>query len=69
MKFNVLAWAALFIFYRSAADKKYVKVRADIPFLAALKNTPSSISEKEFEEKIILNHIKIENYDLLRLAW
>jgi len=65
MKFNVMAWAALCFFYRSAADKKYVKVMADAPFLTALRGIPSSVSKEEFEEKIILDYIEIENYDLL----
>jgi hypothetical protein len=65
MQFGDLAWAAFLYFYRSSGDKKYGKVMRDIPFLASLRNNPSSISKKEFEEKIILNLIKIENYDLL----
>jgi hypothetical protein len=65
MKFNVIAWAALCYFYRSVADAKYVRVMTDAPFLTTLRDTPSFVSIKEFEEKIILNYIKMKNYDLL----
>lgn len=65
MKFNVLAWSALCFFYRSVADRNYVRVMADTQFLSALRDTPSNVSLKDFEDKVILNNIRIENYDLL----
>jgi hypothetical protein len=65
MKFNDLEWSAFCFFYRSVEDKNYVRVMADVPFLRELRNSPAGINPREFEEKVILNLIKIENYDLL----
>ena len=65
MKYSDLAWAALCFFYRSCGDLRYVEIMSDEHFIHRLKNEPSDISCKEFEEKAILGYIKIENYDLL----
>jgi hypothetical protein len=37
----------------------------DTPFISKLRETPFAISPAEFEEKILLDHVNIENYDLL----
>ncbi len=65
MKFEDLAWAAVCYLYRSAGDAKYVGIMSDTSFIHNLRNEPTAISCKEFEEKAILGYIKIENYDLL----
>ncbi len=65
MNFNQLAWGALCFYYRSAGDYKYCKAMNDTSFIAKLRKAPMDINIKEFEEKVILNHVNIENYDLL----
>jgi len=65
MNFNQLAWGALCFYYRSAGDYRYCKAMNDTSFIAKLRKAPMDINIKEFEEKVILNHINIENYDLL----
>lgn len=65
MNFNQLSWGAVCFYYRSAGDKKYSKIMRDTQFLATLRQAPSDINVKEFEEKVILGHVNIENYDLL----
>ncbi|MFH1663053.1 MAG: hypothetical protein ABH934_03960 [Chloroflexota bacterium] len=65
MNFNQLAWGALCFYYRSAGDYRYCKIMQDTSFLSRLRETPMDINIKEFEEKVILTHINIENYDLL----
>ena len=37
----------------------------DTSFLSRLRESPADISVTEFEEKVILGHVNIENYDLL----
>jgi hypothetical protein len=37
----------------------------DTDFLDRLRQSPSDITPKEFEEKVLLDHVNIENYDLL----
>jgi hypothetical protein len=65
MNFNQLAWGALCFYYRSAGDNKYGRIMKDASFLYRLRETPDDISVTEFEEKVILGHVNIENYDLL----
>ena len=65
MDFNQLAWGALCFYYRSAGDNKYGRIMKDSSFLYRLRESPEDISVTEFEEKVILDHIQIENYDLL----
>ncbi len=66
MNFNELAWAAFCFYYRSAGDKTYGRIMSDSDFLHRLRETPSEISDKEFETKVILDYIDITNYDLLK---
>ena len=65
MNFNQLAWGAVCFYYRSAGDYRYCKSMNDTSFITKLRKAPMDISIKEFEEKVILHHINIENYDLL----
>ena len=65
MDFNQLAWGAVCFYYRSIGDNKYSKVMRDSDFLTRLRQEPSEISAIEFEEKVLLDHVNIENYDLL----
>lgn len=65
MDFNEFSWAAVCFYYRSVGDKKYGKLMRNKDFLVSLRETPSDLSTKEFEEQVILDHINIENYDVL----
>ncbi len=65
MNFNQLAWGAVCFYYRSAGDSRYCRIMRDTEFISQLRESPMDISITEFEEKVILNHINIENYDLL----
>ena len=65
MNFNQLAWGAVCFYYRSLGDNKYSKIMRDTDFLTRLRQEPSNISAIEFEEKVLLDHVNIENYDLL----
>jgi len=65
MNFNQLSWGALCFYYRSAGDNKYGRIMKDTSFLSRLRESPADISIAEFEEKVILGHVNIENYDLL----
>jgi len=65
MNFNQLSWGALCFYYRSAGDHKYGKIMKNSSFLSRLRETPADIGVAEFEEKVILGHVNIENYDLL----
>ena len=65
MNFNQLSWGALCFYYRSAGDYRYCKIMQDTSFISKLREAPMDINIKEFEEKLILSHINIENYDLL----
>ena len=65
MDFNQFSWGAVCFYYRSAGDSKYGKIMRDAPFISKLRNAPSDISVTEFEQKVILNHVNVENYDLL----
>jgi hypothetical protein len=65
MNFNQLSWGAVCFYYRSAGDNKYGKIMSDTSFISRLREAPYDISVNEFEEKVILNHVNIENYDLL----
>lgn len=65
MKFNELSWAAFCFYYRSVGDKKYGKIMGDASFISRLRETPSEISVSEFEQKVILDYVSIESYDLL----
>ena len=65
LTFNDLAWAALCFYYRSIADRKYCKIMGDIELITRLRQTPFEIKPEEFEQKVVLDHVSIENYDLL----
>jgi len=65
MNFNQLSWGALCFYYRSAGDNKYCKIMRDTSFISKLREAPLDINISEFEEKVILSHVNIENYDLL----
>ena len=65
MNFSQLAWGAICFYYRSTGDNRYSRIMRDSDFLNRLKHEPSSINAQEFEERVLLDHINIENYDLL----
>ncbi len=65
MNFDQLAWGALCFYYRSAGDYRYCKIMKDSSFLTRLREAPMDINIDELEKKLILNHVNIENYDLL----
>ncbi len=65
MNFNQLAWGALCFYYRSVGDYKYCQIISDTDFISRLRQNPVEINVAEFEKKVILNHVNIENYDLL----
>jgi hypothetical protein len=65
MNFNTLGWAAICFYYRSIGDRRYGKIMKDAAFLTKLRESPTKISSKELEEKLILGYVNIENYDLL----
>lgn len=65
MKFNELSWAAFCFYYRSVGDQKYGKIMGDTSFISKLREAPSDISVSEFEQKVILDYVSIESYDLL----
>ena len=53
MKFSDLAWAALFHYYKSSKDRKYVRLFADTAFISKLRETPWDVSYEEFETRVI----------------
>ena len=65
MNFNQLSWGAVCFYYRSIGDNRYSKVMRDTEFIAKLREEPFNLSSEEFEKKVLLSHIDIENYDLL----
>ena len=65
MNFSQLCWGAVCFYYRAIGDNKYSKIMRDTEFLTRLRREPFNINAKEFEEKVLLDHINIENYDLL----
>ncbi len=65
MDFNELSWAAVCFYYRSAGDKKYARIMRDTKFISKLRQKPHELSPKEFEERVLLDHVNIQNYDLL----
>ena len=65
MNFNQLAWGAVCFYYRSIGDSKYNRIMSDTDFVSRLRNEPFNVSSIEFEEKVLLEHVNVENYDLL----
>jgi hypothetical protein len=65
LDFNELAWAAVCFSYRSLGDSKYVKIIRDGSFIRRLRTAPSEINTEELEQKLVLDYIRVESYDLL----
>ena len=65
MDFNDLAWAAFCFNYRSLGDSKYAKIISDGSFIRRLRTAPSEVSVEELEQKLVLDYIRVESYDLL----
>ena len=65
MRFSDLSWAAFCFYYRSVGDQKYGRIMRDTSFMSKLREVPSDISVSEFEQKVILDYVSIESYDLL----
>ncbi len=65
MNFNQLSWGAVCFYYRSIGDNRYSRIMRDTEFLTRLRREPFNISAEEFEGKVLLDHVNIENYDLL----
>ena len=65
MKFSELAWGAVCFYYRSTGDNKYSRIMRDTEFLSKLRTAPAEVNGAEFEQKVILDYVNIENYDLL----
>jgi hypothetical protein len=65
MNFSQLCWGAVCFYYRALGDQKYSKIMRDTQFLSRLRREPFNVSAAEFEEKVLLDHVNIENYDLL----
>jgi hypothetical protein len=65
MNFNQLSWGAVCFYYRSVGDNRYSKTMRDTEFLSRLRKEPFNVGADEFEEKVLVDHVKIENYDLL----
>jgi hypothetical protein len=65
MNFSQICWGAVCFYYRALGDQKYSKIMRDTQFLSRLRREPFNVSAAEFEEKVLLDHVNIENYDLL----
>ena len=65
MNFNQLAWGAICFYYRTSGDNKYNRIIRDTDFLTRLRQEPFNVNATEFEEKVLVDHVNIENYDLL----
>jgi hypothetical protein len=65
VNFNDIAWAAVCFYYRSIADRKYCKILGDTPFIEKLRQTPHDVTASEFEQKVLLDYVRIINYDVL----
>jgi len=65
LDFDTLAWAAICFYYTSVGDKKYGKIMSDTSFISQLREAPINISYEDFEQKLILDYVNIESYDLL----
>ena len=50
--------------YRSVGDNKYCRIIQDTVFFSKLREAPFDISPQEFEWRIILGYVNIENHDL-----
>jgi len=63
--FSQLSWAALISYYKFTGDRRYIKLMADRSFIQRLRTTPSEVAPEELEQKLILDHVNVINYDLL----
>jgi len=57
VRFSDLGWAALFHYYQSNKDRKYVRLFGDTAFISKLRKTPWDVSYEEFEAKVISGFI------------
>jgi hypothetical protein len=53
LKFRDLGWAALFHYYQSNKDRRYVRLLGDGEFISKLREAPWDVSYPEFEAKVI----------------
>ncbi|PPD58676.1 hypothetical protein [Dehalogenimonas etheniformans] len=65
VSFTDLSWAALLNYYKSNGDKRYLKLMSDKSFVHRLRTAPHEILPEELEQKLILDHVNIINFDLL----
>ena len=63
--FTDLSWAALLNYYRTNGDKRYIKLMADKSFIDRLRTSPGDIDPGELEQKLVLDHVNVINFDLL----
>jgi len=57
VKFSELGWAALFHYYQSSKDRRYVRLFGDTVFISKLRKTPWDVSYEEFEAKVISDFV------------
>ena len=57
MKFSDLGWAALFHYYQSNKDRRYVRLFGDGEFISKLREAPWDVPYPEFEAKVISGFI------------
>jgi hypothetical protein len=60
-----LSWAALLSYYKFSGDKRYMRLMADKKFITRVRETPSDVLPEELEQKLILDHVNVVNFDLL----
>ena len=65
MDFSQLSWGAFCFYYRSSGDSKYCQILGNHKFINKFRNDPAQLDINELERLVILDHIKIEHYDLL----
>jgi hypothetical protein len=53
VKFSDLGWAALFHYYQSNKDRRYIRLFSDGEFISNLREAPWDVSYPEFEAKVI----------------
>jgi len=63
--FTDLSWAALLNYYKANGDKRYLKLMSDKAFINRLRTAPREIDPGELEQKLILDHVNVINFDLL----
>ena len=65
MNFYDLSWAALLNYYKSNADRRYVRLMSDKAFVERLRTAPAQLTPDELEQKLVLDHVNVTNFDLL----